>query len=97
MIESRLHLKNFADYLISKIKNMKQQISATTETRTKCTTIADFSGHTIYVGIDVHKKDWQVACVFGELVLSNFRMTGTVQNVIDHLRKRYPGAVFQCV
>ena len=39
---------------------MKEQTSATTETLSKGRTTIDFTGETIYIGIDVHKKDWQV-------------------------------------
>ncbi len=48
--------KNFA----KKIKIMKQQTSATTETLIKGRTMIDFIGKTIHVGIDLHKIDWQV-------------------------------------
>lgn len=40
---------------------MKQQTSATTETKAEGRNIIDFMGKTIYVGIDVHQKDYQVA------------------------------------
>jgi hypothetical protein len=36
---------------------MKQQTSAATETRIKGKNIIDFTGKTLYVGIDVHQKD----------------------------------------
>ncbi len=40
---------------------MRQQTSAATETTSEGRTIIDYSGKTIYVGIDVHQKDYQVA------------------------------------
>jgi transposase len=40
---------------------MKQQTSAASETPIKDGDIIDFTGKTIYVGIDVHQKDYQVA------------------------------------
>jgi len=43
---------------------MKQQTSATSETSIKGRNIIDFTGKTIYVGIDVHQKDYQVAKVY---------------------------------
>ena len=43
---------------------MKQQTSAATETKIKGRNIIDFTGKTIYVGKDVHEKDYQVAKVF---------------------------------
>jgi transposase len=76
---------------------MKQQTSATTETLTKVRTMIDFTGKTIYVGIDVHKKDWQVGQFHGGLVLGNHRITGSSQELIDFLKKRYSGATLKCV
>lgn len=75
---------------------MKKQTSATTETQVKGKTMIDFNGKTIYVGIDIHKKDWQVAKVYEGIVLGNYRMTGNSQDLITHLRKHYPGASFKC-
>ena len=37
---------------------MKKQTLAATETRFKGNIIIDFTGKTLYVGIDVHQKDW---------------------------------------
>lgn len=76
---------------------MKQQASSATETQGKGSNIIDFSGKPVYVGIDVHQKDWQVAAVNETVVLGNHRMEGKVENVIHHLQKRYPGATFKCV
>lgn len=76
---------------------MKQQTSATTETLNKGRTIIDFRGKTIYVGIDVHKKDWQVGLFYAGLMLGNYRISGNSQELIKFLRTRYPGATFKCV
>jgi len=37
---------------------MKQQTSATSKTPVKDRMINDFTGKTIYVGIDIHQKDY---------------------------------------
>ena len=76
---------------------MKQQTSAATETKIKGRNIIDFTGKTIYVGIDVHEKDYQVAKVFDGICLGNHRMAASHQMLIDHLNSRYPGATFKCV
>ena len=76
---------------------MKQQTSAATETGIKGNKIIDFSGRTIYVGIDIHKKDWQVAAICNDVVLGNFRMLANADVLIDHLNRRYPGGRLQCV
>ena len=69
---------------------MKQQTSAATETRCKGNNIIDFTGKTLYVGIDIHQIDWQVATVHEELCLGNHRMGASSEKLIEHLRNRYP-------
>lgn len=76
---------------------MKQQTSATTETRGKGKEVIDFTGKTIFIGIDIHKKDWQVGQFYSGLVLGNHRITGSSEELITFLRKRYPGAILKCV
>jgi transposase len=76
---------------------MKEQTSATTETLSKGRTMIDFTGKVIYVGIDVHQKDWQVGQYHAGLVLGNHRITGCSQELIDFLKKRYGGATLKCV
>ena len=69
---------------------MKQQTSAATETRIKGNTIIDFTGKSLYVGIDVHQKDWQVAVVYEDICLGNHRMPADSKKLIGHLQSRYP-------
>jgi transposase len=57
----------------------------------------DFTGKTIYVGIDVHKKDWQIGQFHAGLVLGNHRISGNSEELIDFLKKRYCGATIKCV
>jgi transposase len=76
---------------------MKKQISAATETNGKGNEIINYSGKSIYVGIDMHKNDWQIATKHEGITLGNHRMTGNSQNLIDHLYRRYPGGSFKCV
>lgn len=76
---------------------MKQQTSATTETLHKGRTLIDFSGKTIFVGIDVHKKDWQVGLFHAGLILGNHRIDGNTKALIDFLNRHYVGAAFKCV
>ena len=76
---------------------MKQQASATSETQVKDRMIIDFSGKLIYVGIDVHQKDYQVAKVHDGICLGNHRMSADGDLLIKHLHSHYPGAEFKCV
>jgi transposase len=76
---------------------MRQQTSATSETQIKGKNIIDFTGKTIFVGIDVHLKDYQVAKVQEGICLGNHRMESDADKLIDHLQRHYPGAYFRCV
>ena len=76
---------------------MKQQTSAASETYTKGRNIIDFRGKSIYVGIDVHQKDYQVAKVYNGICLGNHRMSASAEGLIEHLQTHYPGANFHCV
>ena len=76
---------------------MKQQTSATSETPVKDRMIIDFTGKTIYVGIDIHQKDYQVAKVIDGVCLGNHRMAANGDLMIKHLRSCYRGAKFKCV
>jgi transposase len=76
---------------------MKQQTSATTETLNKGKTMVDFTGKTIYVGIDLHKIDWQVCHFHAGLTLGNHRIAGNSEGLINFLKKRYAGATLKCV
>ncbi len=76
---------------------MKQQASSATETQIKGSQIMDFRGKIIYVGIDVHLKDWQVAKVHEGICLGNHRMSANSNRLIEHLQTHYPGATFKCV
>ena len=75
---------------------MKKQTSAATETKGKGRNIMDYSGKTIFVGIDIHQKDWQVATQCEGLTLGNHRMSASSQGLINYLNKHYPGALFSC-
>jgi len=76
---------------------MKKQTSATTETQLKSKTLIDYKGKILYVGIDLHMKDWQVSIICEGVVLGNHRMRGSSEAIITHLNKHYPGAEFKCV
>lgn len=85
-------MKNFA-----KTDIMKKQTSAASETQSEGRTMIDYSGKQIYVGIDIHKKDWQVGIYYNGIVLGNHRMKGSSDELITFLKKRYNGAVLKCV
>ncbi len=55
-----------------------------------------FSGLQIFVGIDVHKKDWQVCILSQNRQLKNFRQQADPDSLVDHLNKHYPQAKICC-
>lgn len=75
---------------------MKKQTSATTEAQHKCRKIIDYSGKTIYVGIDIHKNDWQVVTRCEGINLYNHRMAGKSHVLIDYLNRHFRGGAFKC-
>lgn len=76
---------------------MKQQTSAAIETRYEDRRMIDYTGRAIYVGIDVHKKDWQVGIFYQGIVLGNHRMRSNSEELISFLKGRYTGALIKCV
>jgi transposase len=55
----------------------------------------DFTGQDIFVGIDIHKKNWSVCILSEELEHEVYNMNPKPQELISHLRRNYPKANFQ--
>jgi transposase len=55
----------------------------------------DFEGQTIFCGIDVHKKGWRVNVRNDEFELEDYSQDPSEELLLNHLRKRYPGASYQ--
>lgn len=55
----------------------------------------DFSGITIYCGVDVHKKSWRVNIQDGEFELEDFTQDPDPELLYKHLNRKYPGAKFK--
>ena len=47
-----------------------QQSSAVVEPNNKLLNVVDFSNKALFVGVDVHKKRWQLAVLFDCVILS---------------------------
>jgi transposase len=76
---------------------MKKQTSATTATLDKNRVVVDYTGKTIFVGIDVHQKSYQIAKLYNGITLGNHCMNASSSGLIEHLKSHYPGAAFKCV
>ena len=57
----------------------------------------DFKGQNIYVGIDVHLKDWSVTVVSDALTLKKFRQPPQPEALHKFLVANYPGASYHSV
>ena len=55
----------------------------------------DFSGTTIFCGIDVHKKSWRINIQDSEFELEDFSQNADAVLLHQHLNRRYPGATFK--
>jgi transposase len=56
----------------------------------------DFSGHDIYVGIDVHKSSWVVSIMTREMEHKTFTQPPSVGVLLQYLRRNFPGARYHC-
>jgi len=54
----------------------------------------NFKGQNIYIGIDVHKKDWKVRIQSEELVFRTFAQPPSVAALVEHLHRNFPGATY---
>jgi transposase len=61
------------------------------------TKLKDFTGESIYVGIDSHLKSWKITLMSDELELRSFTQPAESETLIKFLNKNYPGASFKCV
>jgi transposase len=57
----------------------------------------DFTGHKIFVGIDVHLRQWTITIRTFNIVLRTFSMNPSPQELFNHLNKNYPNADYHSV
>jgi transposase len=57
--------------------------------------VADFTGQTIYVGMDVHLKHWNITLYNNQQYLRKFQQESSPQTLIKHLTDHYPNAHFK--
>lgn len=55
-------------------------------------TIIDFKGEDIYIGFDVHKKDWKVTIMTDRIVHKTFAQPPKPSVLANYLQKNFPGA-----
>jgi transposase len=59
--------------------------------------VLDFSGKSIYIGLDVHYKSWSVSLYSDEFELKTFSQPPQPSVLANYLQKHYPGANFKAV
>jgi len=57
----------------------------------------NYKGQLLYIGIDVHLRRWIITIIFMGIKLETFSMDSDSDQLIKHLRIKYPGAKYQCV
>jgi len=57
----------------------------------------DFSGQTIYVGLDVHKKSWSVSIFSEQCEHKTFTQPPDVDKLVHYLKRNFPGADYRAV
>ncbi len=62
---------------------------------TKLTQMPNFFGRTIYVGMDVHLKSWNITLYHEQQYLRKFQQESNPQTLVNHLTSNYPGAHFK--
>jgi len=56
-----------------------------------------FKGEVLYIGMDVHKRNWMISIVTKDVFLKRFSQEPDVERLIRTLKKHYPGAAYKCV
>ena len=56
-----------------------------------------FEGQTVYVGIDVHLKTWQVSILCGEVYHKSFSQAPNALQLSSYLSRMFPGANYKAV
>jgi transposase len=63
---------------------------------TKVQILADFAGKEIFVGMDVHKKNWSVSLFYGQEFVRTVSQPSEPEALLKFLRKEFPGARYKC-
>ena len=56
----------------------------------------DYTDKDIYVGMDVHKKNWAISLVYEKQLLRTFSQPGSSEALSVFLKREYPNANYLC-
>ena len=73
------------------------KISLTVEDAMKKNTKLNFTGQQLYIGLDVHKKSWNVTIILNGFQVKKFSMNPSPKELYNYLTKHYPGAEYYSV
>lgn len=62
----------------------------------KLTSKMDFSGHNIYVGMDVHKKNWNISIYVDDVFYKSFQQAPNAGQLETYLKENFSGASYRC-
>jgi transposase len=54
-----------------------------------------YKGHTIHIGLDVHKKNWSVSLYLNDVFIRTFHQESSGQALLQHLQTNYPGGIYK--
>jgi transposase len=64
---------------------------------TSKTKVLDFSGQTIFIGLDVHAQSWSVTLQSEEFELKTYSQPPKPSVLVNYLNENYPGAIYKAV
>jgi transposase len=56
---------------------------------------ANFAGQHVFVGMDIHKKSWNLGIYLNEYFVCNVHQNPNPQLMVEYLHKHYPGATYK--
>jgi transposase len=57
----------------------------------------NFNGQIIYVGIDVHKKSWQITIILNGMIVKKISINPNPEELSNYLKRNYPNAIYYSV
>lgn len=57
----------------------------------------DYTGKTVFVGIDVHKKTYSVTCMCDKEIVKRDRLPASPEYLVEYLKKYFPNAIVKTV
>lgn len=60
-------------------------------------TILDWLGQHVFIGLDVHKRNWIVAIVTEQAIFKTFTQPPSVKLLVSYLHRHFPQATYHCV